>query len=84
MKRLTTRLLLAFVVAGALVAPAAGDPILLFDYVGFDYESPDNDALFGGIGDGYKGLGEVPFIDGMLTTNQTTYQYTYYFDGLTL
>ena len=83
MKQLTTRLLLALVVACALAAPAAADPTLLFDYVGFDYEYPDIDPLFGGIGDGYKGLGEVPFIDGMLTTDQVANQYTYYFDGLT-
>ena len=83
MKQLTTRLLLAFVVGCALVAPAAADPTLLFDYVGFDYEYPDADPLFGGIGDGYKGVGEVPFIDPILTTDQTTYQYTYYFEGLT-
>ena len=83
MKRLATRLLPALVVACALVAPAAADPTLLFDYVGFDYEDPDNDPAFGAVGDGYKGVGEVPFIDAMLTTDQTTNQYTYFFDGLT-
>jgi hypothetical protein len=83
MKRLTTRLLPALVVACVLVAPAAGElPTLLFDYVGFDYEDPDNDPVFGAVGDGYKGVGEVPVIN-VVPSNQTTNQYTYFFDGLT-
>jgi len=86
MKQLTTRLLLTLVVACALVAPAAGaPPTLFFDYVGFDYEDPDDSPLFGGVGDGYHGVGLVPFIDTDLLQgiDHTAYEYTYYFDGLT-
>lgn len=83
MNRLMTRLLLALVMACAIGVPAARAQNLLFDYVGFDYEDPDlNPALFGDVGDGYHGVGEVPVLFAPLVFDQTTYQYTYHFDGL--
>jgi len=85
MNRLATRIVFVLVMACAAGIPAArAQTVLLFDYVGFDYEDPDlNPALFGDVGDGYRGLGEVPFLDVLLVTDQTANQYTYYFDGLT-
>ena len=84
MNRLSTRLVLVLLMACAVSVPAAHAQSLLFDYVGFDYESPDlNPSVFGDIGDGYQGLGEVGSLFGPLVSDQTNYQYTYYFDGLT-
>ena len=84
MKRLTPRLLLVLLAACAFSASPARAQTLLFDYVGFDYESPDlNPSVFGDVGDGYQGVGEVPVLFAPLVANQATYQYTYYFDGLT-
>ena len=83
MKRLLTRLLPALIATCAFGAPAARAQNLLFDYVGFDYEYPDlNPVDFGWPGDGYQGLGEVPVLYSPLVSDQTTYQYTYFFDGL--
>jgi hypothetical protein len=68
----------------ALCLPtAARAQTLLFDYVGFDYEFPDlNPSVFGSPGDGYQGVGEVPNVFAPLVSDQTNFQYTYYFDGL--
>jgi hypothetical protein len=67
----------------ALSAPAGADT-LLFDYVGFDYESPDPiPATFGEAGSGYIGLGTVPGLFSPLTADTTQYQYTYLVSGLT-
>ncbi len=84
MNRSTPRLLLALLAACALSAAPAQAQQLLFDYVGFDYEFPDlSPSVFGEVGDGYQGVGEVPALFAPLVSNQATYQYTYYFDGLT-
>jgi hypothetical protein len=84
MNRLIPRMLFVFFAVCAVSASPARAQTLLFDYVGFDYEFPDlNPGVFGAVGDGYKGLGEVPFLFSPLVSDQTTYQYTYYFDGLT-
>jgi hypothetical protein len=85
MKRSATTVLLGLVVMLATGLPsAARAQTLLFDYVGYDYEFPDlNAAVFGSPGDGYRGLGEVPVLYAPLVSDQTTYEYTYYFDGLT-
>jgi len=84
MKRSMLRLLIALLAACALSAAPAQAQTLLFDYVGFDFESPDNNpALFGDIGDGYQGVGEVPVLYAPLVFDQTINQYTYHFDGLT-
>lgn len=84
MKRSILRFLTALLAACALSAAPAQAQTLLFDYVGFDFEFPDlNPAVFGDIGDGYQGIGEVPVLYAPLVYDQSTYQYTYHFDGLT-
>ena len=76
-------LLFAGVLACA-AAPAARAQELLFDYLGFDYEHPVVvPGTFGGIGNGYVGLGEVPVLLSPLVSDQTTYEYTYVLTGLT-
>lgn len=77
------RPLLAFLAALALAAPAKADT-LLFDYVGFDYESPDpNPGTFGEAGSGYVGLGVVPGLFAPLVADTSSNQYTYLVSGLT-
>lgn len=67
----------------ALAAPAGADT-LLFDYVGFDYESPNpNPGTFGEAGSGYVGIGTVPGLFAPLTADTTLYQYTYVVNGMT-
>jgi len=84
MNRLATRTIFVLLLACAVCVPAARAQSLLFDYVGFDYEDPDlTPAVFGAVGDGYRGLGEVGSLFTPLTSDQTNFQYTYYFDGLT-
>lgn len=83
MRRFLTTMLLALGCVLAVV-PAAHAQSLLFDYVGFDYESPDPDPLqFGEAGSGYVGLGTVPFLFAPLTSNTTANEYTYVMNGLT-
>lgn len=80
-KLVTTLFLLACAVA---VAPAARAQSLLFDYVGFDYESPNpNPGTFGELGSGYVGLGTVPNLFGPLVTNVVANEYTYVMSGMT-
>ena len=82
MRSLVTRLLLAACVTLA-VAPAAHADSLLFDYVGFDFESPNpNPATFGEPGSGYIGLGTVPFLFAPLVSNTTLNEYTFVIQGL--
>ncbi len=84
MKRTTLRLFTALLAACALSAAPAQAQTLLFDYVGFDYEFPDlNPVVFGDVGDGYQGVGEVPVLYSPLTFDQSLNQYTYHFNGLT-
>ena len=84
MNRTITRLFLVLLAGSAVAASPARAQSLLFDYVGFDYEHPDlNPAVFGDIGDVYQGIGEVPVLLAPLVSDQTTYEYTYHFDGLT-
>lgn len=83
MKRIAT--LLAVVLA---LAPAARvhaeEALLLFDYLGFDYESPDlAPSTFGEVGSGYNGVGTVPNLFAPLVPDEVTKQYTYVFSGLT-
>lgn len=86
MNGLRRSLALLFVACVAWTVPLhAQEPTLLFDYVGFDYEYPDNaPGTFGAIGDGYQGVGEVPALFSPLVSNPAQYQYTYFFDGLTV
>jgi hypothetical protein len=83
MKRSAT---LAFIAALALVAfaPSARAQTLLFDYVGFDYESPDpNPAEFGEVGSGYVSLGYVPGLFAPLVADSIQNEYTYHLVGAT-
>lgn len=74
-------------VGGALLlslASLAHADTLLFDYVGFDYESPDpNPATFGEMGSGYVGLGTVPGLFAPLVADTSANEYTYVITGLT-
>ena len=74
-----------FLFAAALAcvaAPAARAQTLLFDYVGFDYEYPIVvPGTFGGVGNGYVGLGEVPVLEAPLVSDQGNFQYTYVLSG---
>lgn len=86
MRHLATLLLLPLG-AYALLGPTpshASEESLLFDYVGFDYESPNPDPnTFGENGSGYVTLGAVPFLFTPLVSDQTTNEYTYVITGLT-
>lgn len=84
MNRSIQRWFTALLAACALSAAPAQAQTLLFDYVGFDFEFPDlNPAVFGDVGDGYQGVGEVPVVFSPLTSNTALNQYTYHFNGLT-
>ena len=77
----TTLLLAACAVLS--LAPAARAQSLLFDYVGFDYESPNPDPnTFGEPGSGYVGLGTVPFLFAPLVSNTALNEYTFVIQGL--
>lgn len=81
MRRLLTMMLAACAVMTA--APASRADSLLFDYVGFDYESPDLlPGEFGEVGSGYVGLGTVPFLFAPLVTNTASNEYTFVIEGL--
>ena len=80
------RLLAGGVVLCALLAIplASSGQTLLFDYVGFDYESPDpGTALFGEPGSGYVGLGTVPGLFLPLVADTSLNEYTYMMGPLT-
>ncbi len=83
MRRFVTMVMFA-VSAGLVSVPVAHAQVLLFDYVGFDYEDPNPlPAEFGEVGSGYVGLGTVPFLFSPLTSNTTLNEYTYVMSGLT-
>ena len=83
MRSIVTTLLLAACAVLSL-APAARAQTLLFDYVGFDYESPNPDpGTFGEPGSGYVGLGTVPFLFAPLVSNTAVNEYTFVIQGLT-
>jgi hypothetical protein len=83
MKRIATLFVLALTLTAT--SPARADEaLLLFDYVGFDYESPDlNGSEFGEVGSGYVSVGTVENLFAPLVFDESTYQYTYVFSGLT-
>ena len=57
---------------------------LLFDYVGFDYESPDPiPSAFGEAGSSYIGIGTVPGLFFPIVADTSQNQYTYIVSGLT-
>lgn len=83
MKRMTTLVFL-----GLLTVPfapgSATAQTLLFDFVGFDYESPNpNPAAFGEPGSGYFGVGFVPGLFLPLVADTASNEYTYLFSNLT-
>lgn len=83
MKWKATPLLLGMV-ALLMSAPTARAASLFFDYVGFDYESPNpNPGEFGEAGAGYVGLGYVPNLFLPLVADTVTNQYTYVVSGMT-
>jgi hypothetical protein len=81
MRRIVTPLL---VTAFALLAyaPVTHAQTLLFDYVGFDYQTP-NSVPFGDPFTSYTGVGTVPFLFAPLTSNTSNNEYTYVMSGLT-
>jgi len=84
MRFLAKTLLLASGLACLAAVPTARAQTLLFDYVGFDYEDPVVvPGTFGGVGNGYVSVGEVPGVFSPLTSDQTNYEYTYVLTGLT-
>jgi hypothetical protein len=84
MKRSAIAVIVALVAMAAVVPSQAGAQQLLYDYVGFDYEFPNPDpSLFGEIGSGYQGVGEVPVLFAPLVSDQSLNEYTYYMTGLT-
>jgi len=84
MKKTAIAFLFGMFALNAGFAPAAGATDLLFDYVGFDYESPNPDpGQFGELGAGYVSLGEVPVLYAPLVYNVVANEYTYIISGLT-
>jgi len=82
MKRIATLVVLVLTLA-ATAAPHAEEALLLFDYVGFDYESPDPDpSQFGDVGSGYVSVGTVENLFAPLVFDESTYQYTYVISGM--
>jgi hypothetical protein len=66
-----------------VTASRAEAPLLLFDYLGFDYESPNpNASIIGEVGSGYAGVGTVPNLFAPLVFDHANKQYTYVFSGL--
>jgi hypothetical protein len=83
MRSLVTTLFLAACALVVVPTPARAQS-LLFDYVGFDYEDPKAPGSeFGDNGNGYVGLGTVPFLFAPLTSDTNANEYTYVISGLT-
>lgn len=81
MRRLITSCLLAAFACG-VVATASRADSLLFDYVGFDYETPNNLPGFGEVGSAYVSVGTCPFLFAPLTSDQTVNEYTYVMEAV--
>ena len=79
MKKTAIAFLLGMFALNAGFTPAAGAAQLLFDYVGFGYESPNFDpGTFLGLGEGYVSVGEVPVLYAPLVFDTGANQYTYH------
>jgi hypothetical protein len=79
MKKTAIAFLLGMFALNAGFTPAAGAAQLLFDYVGFGYESPNgNPGVFADLGEGYVSVGEVPVLYAPLVFNTGANQYTYH------
>lgn len=75
---------IAALLVGAVLPRAAAAQSLLFDYVGFDYESPNpNPGTFGEPGSSYHALGYVPGLFAPLVSDSANNQYTFITSGLT-
>ena len=84
MRRLATTFLLVAGTACLAAIPTANAQQLLLDYLGFDYEWPIAVSnTFGGVGNGYNGLGELAVIAPPLASDFANFQYTYFITGLT-
>lgn len=84
MKRLATLAAVFTLLMLSVSASRAEEPLLLFDYVGFDYESPDLDtSVFGEVGSGYVSVGTVENLFAPLVFNDAANEYTYVISGLT-
>ena len=81
MRRLITSWMLAAFACGVLATAGRADS-LLFDYVGFDYETPNNNPGFGEVGSTYVGVGTCPFLFAPLTSDQTVNEYTYVMEAV--
>jgi hypothetical protein len=82
--RLASAVFCFLLVVLAAAPPRVEAATLLFDYVGYDYESPNPDvSQFGELGSGYVSIGEVPGLFGPLVADLATNTYTYHFSGLT-
>ena len=79
MRRIVTPLLVAFALLAS--APVTHAQSLLFDYVGFDYQTPSN-VPFGDPGTTYTGVGTVPFLFAPLTSDTNLNEYTYVMSNL--
>jgi len=83
MKRMATTAVFAVLAMCAAGPRASHAQTLFFDYVGFDYESPNpNPGVFGEPGSGYVGLGFVPGLFAPLVADTASNQYTYVISSL--
>ena len=83
MRRFLTTMLFASIAWMASIPPATAASTLLFDYLGFDYESPNpSPGEFGEVNSGYVALGTLPFLFEPLVSNTTDNEYTFVMDGL--
>lgn len=73
---------LATIAALAMPAGAQADQFLA-DFIGFDYEDPNNAPGFGNVGDGYNSVGFVQSVNpALLTADFVNNEYTYRFYNL--
>lgn len=80
MRRILAPILLTWLALCATTS-ASHAQSLLFDYVGFDYQTPSN-VPFGDPGTSYTGVGTVPFLFSPLTSDTNLNEYTYVMSNL--